>query len=279
MLEMILATLKNFAENPNESWGEPTDGWGNPTDISIGKEARVTVEQGDRNTARICSGTYTEEQYADFEQQLARVEQTGGGTAVFPGDPGSLPSSLCVLECPKCHNAFWTSYEVIGTLCYTCNLDKLCPVLPGRHITARWKRDEWSMEAHGDIGFKNEIEFRWYNQNGNGNVCHQGLTVRRSEDGKIRTLIFSTIAFGTSKCYTVTHEFANFDKAPYKAASTKFAVRDSISVSFDEYEYRYKKVLNDKPFDDLVICLMRAMMPQWMLFKHRPRNPANGCFA
>ena len=272
-LELLRRTLINFVGKPNESWGEPTDGHGNPSDINTGKQARVNVEQSDRNTARINSGTYTKEQYDDFYRQLDGVERHGRGTAYFSGDPDNLPESLPERECPQCEKAFRSAKADWKAKCYSCCLEELCPALPGKHITAYWRRDEWRMEAHGDIGFRNEMTFEWYNSNSHGNTCHQGVVVHRNADGAIRKLVFSTVASRSRRCYTVT-----FDR---EANSVKFARADNVSNirTSDVADNNYAKFVAMEELDDLVLDLMEAKLPSWMLYKHRPRNPANGCFA
>ena len=271
-LNLLLQTLINFVGKPNESWGEPTDGNGKPADINTGQQARVTVEQADRNTARLNSGTYTKEQYDDFDHQLGQVERDGRGTAYFSGDPNGLPANVPERAC-SCGKTFRSAKTDDEVKCYECNLDQLCPVLPGRHVTAYWRRDEWRLHAFGDIGFHNEMTFQWYNSNSHGNVCHQGLVVHRNTNGTIRKLVFSTVASRSRRCYAVT-----FDR---EANSIKFARVDNVSSirSSDVADNSYSKFVAMEELDDIVLDLMEAMLPSWMLYKHRPRDPANGCFA
>lgn len=272
-LNLLLQTLTNFAGNPNESWGEPNDGYGNPTDINFGKQARVNIEQADRNTARLYSGTYTKEQYDDFRRQLGTVERDGCGTAYFSGDTDNLPESIPERTCSQCNKTFQSVKTGAEVKCYACCLEQLCPVLPGKRITAYWHRDEWRLHAFGDIGFRNEMTFQWYNSNSNGNVCHQELVVHRNTEGTIRKLVFSTVASRSRRCYAVT-----FDR---EANSIKFARVDNVfSIrSSDVADNSYSKFDTMEELDDVVLDLMEAMLPTWMLYKHRPRNPANGCFA
>jgi len=272
-LNLLLQTLINFVGNPNESWGEPNDGYGNPTDINVGKPARVNTEQADRNTARLNSGTYTKEQYDDFYRQLGAVERSGSGTAYFSGDPDNLSESIPERTCSQCNKTFRSANIDTKVKCYACCLDQLCPVLPGRHIIAYWRRDEWRMEAHGDVGFRNEMTFFWHNSNSHGNVCHQGLVVHRDKKGTIRKLVFSTVSSRARRCYAVT-----FDR---EVNSIKLAYADKVSSirSSDVADNNYTKFVAMEDLDDVVLDLMEAMLPSWMLYKHRPRNPANGCFA
>ncbi len=272
-LSLVLRTLINFAENPNESWGEPNDGDGNPTDINVGKQARVKVEQADRNTVRLHSGTYTKEQYDDFHRQLNAVERGGDGTAYFSGDPDNLPESVPKRTCSQCAKDFRSSKTEADVKCYVCCLEQLCPVLPDRHITAYWRRDGWYMEAHGDVGARNEMTFFWHNRNSKGNTCHQGMVVHRDAAGTICKIIFSTVASRARRCYAVT-----FDR---EANSVKLAHADNTSSIFrnNVADNNYVKFVAMKELDDTIIDLMEAMLPEWMLYTHRPRNPENGCFA
>jgi hypothetical protein len=222
-INVLKKTLLDFATNPDKSWGDATDGWGNPGGIDDTRVVRVSAEQGDRNTARMNSGTYTSEQYADFDYQLGIVERTGSGTAYFPGDPDNLPDDLPECICTQCRKSF-RSCKGYGN-CYHCELDRLCPPLPGRHINAHWNRDEWSLEAFGDIGFHNKLTFWWSN---------------------------------------------------LKGGSVSYSTCGRSGVNDDMYTSRYEEL---DELDPLVLDFILAMAPSWMLFEHRPRNPANGCFA
>jgi len=268
MLETLQKTLLSFANNPSQTWGVPTDGSGAPTGISTGIEARVTVQQADRNTARLNSGTYTQEQYDNFNLQLAQVERTGSRAARFPGDPDGLPESMSEYTC-SCGERFRTCLIEPHVRRYQCNLDRLCPVLPGRHIRAYWRRgDGWKMEVHGDVGFRNEMTFWWSNDNSGGNASHQGLTVHRDDKGVIRKLVFSTVASNANRCYVVTFNVAAYSTVTCAYYNSRSLVNDS-----------FVKPVAVQEFDPLVVDLIIAMLPSWMLFAHRPRNPANGCFA
>jgi len=269
-LTTLRQTLINFAGDPSKSWGQASDGWGNPTDINSGREARVSVEQADRNTARLNSGTYTQAQYDDFDRQLGQVERGELGTAVFSGDPHNLPGAMPVLVCVDCDTEFMTTKTDYSkpVRCYDCELKRLCPALPGEHIRCFWRRDDgWSMEAHGDVGFHNEMNFWWCNHNSGGNASHQGLVVRRDQEGKITKVILSTVASAANCCYDITFDL--------EANTIGYAVRDRRDVQLDNV---YAKRTELEELDPIVLDLVVAMVPTWMLYIHRPRS-ANGCFA
>jgi len=274
-LNLLLQTLINFAGNPNESWGEPNDGHSNPTDINVGKPARVNTEQADRNTARLNSGTYTKEQYDDFYRKLGAVDRGEHGTAYFSGEPDNLPESVPERTCTQCQKTFRSANTDAEVKCYACCLDELCPMLPGRHITAYWRRDEWRMEAHGDVGFRNEMSFFWHNSNSMGNTCHQGLVVHRNTKGVIQKIVFSTVSSRARRCYTVTFN-RETNSVTLARADGGYNIRSS-----DVTDSNYSKFVEVEmeEIDDLILDLMEAKLPSWMLYKHRPRDPANGCFA
>jgi hypothetical protein len=265
-INVLKKTLLDFATNPDKSWGDATDGWGNPGGIDDTRVVRVSAEQGDRNTARMNSGTYTSEQYADFDYQLGIVERTGSGTAYFPGDPDNLPDDLPECICTQCRKSFRSCKGYCN--CYHCELDRLCPPLPGRHINAHWNRDEWSLEAFGDIGFHNKLTFWWSNRNSGGNAQHQGLTLYRDRDGEATKMVFTTSATNARRRYRITFDL--------KGGSVSYSTCGRSGVNDDMYTSRYEEL---DELDPLVLDFILAMAPSWMLFEHRPRNPANGCFA
>lgn len=265
-------TLLNFVGNPNESWGEPNDGNGNPVDLKMGEQIRRSSDQSDINTARLNSGTYTPEQKDDFWRQVCQTEHRSGTapTPYFPGDPDDLPTSTPERICSQCGKTF-RSVTDEKAKCFNCSLEALCPVLPGRHIRAYWRRDGWWLECFGDIGFRNEMTFRWSNRTSGGNVCHQSLTVYRTAEGNVRKLIFSTVASAAKRCYRVMFDL--------EADAVKFARADNVCriVSDDVRDDNYAKCVEMKELDDVVLDLMVAMLPSWMLYTHYPRR--NGCFA
>ena len=272
-IRTLQGTLLNFVANPNESWGEPDDGNGNPVDLKAGEQIRRTPDQADINTARLNSGTYTPDQKDDFWQQVCKTEHRSGTapTPCFPGDPDELPTSIPERTCSQCGKTFRSAKTDKKVKCFNCSLEALCPVLPGRHIRAYWDRDGWWLEGFGDIGFHNEMTFRWSNRTSGGNVCHQSLTVHRTAEEGIRKLILSTVASAAKRCYMATFDL--------ETDSIKFARADNVCciVSDDVRDDNYTKFVEMKKLDDVVLDLMVAMLPSWMLYKHYPRR--NGCFA
>lgn len=256
-------TLVNFVENPSESWGQAHGGDLQPIDLTKGFQARVTIEQGDINTARCNSGTYTEEQNADFNLQCSTVERIGYGTAYFSGNPNDLPDTVPERICP-CGKKFRSAHTDEDIICYECNLAIMCPMLPGRHIKAYWDHDVWHLTAFGDVGFHNEMTYWWYNRNSHGNTAHQGLVVKRTKEGAIRTIVFSTAAVTANRCYVITFDL--------EANTTTLSVRKTRYVNAEGCGEPLE-------LDNLVLDFMVAMTPAWMLFEHRPRDPRNGCFA
>lgn len=265
--------LLDFVGNPNKSWGEPNDGNGNPVDIQVGEQVRRTPDQSDINTARLNSGTYTPEQHDNFWQQVCQTENRSGiaPTPCFPGDPDELPASILETTCSQCGKTFRSVKTEEKVKCFDCSLGELCPVLPGRHIMAFWRRDGWWMEGWGDIGFHNEMNFRWSNQTSGGNVCHQSLAVHRTAEGNIQKLVLSTVASAAERCYKVTFDL--------EADSIKFARVDNVcSIKSDDVRHdNYAKFIEMNELDDIVLDLMVAMLPSWMLYTHHPLR--NGCFA
>lgn len=265
-------TLLNFVGNPNESWGEPNDGNGNSVDLKVGEQVRRTPDQADINTARLNSGTYTSEEHDDFWKQLCATEHRGG-TAYFPGDPDQLSANIPERICSQCGKTFRSVKTEEKVKCFNCCMDELCPVLPGQHIQAYWRRDSWWLEGFGDIGWYNEMTFRWSNRTSGGNVCHQSLEVFRTAEGKVRKLVLSTVASEAKRCYRVAFDL--------EKDTVKFVRTDNaISIKSDDMtDDNYAKFVELKELDDLALDLMVAMVPSWMLYTHHPRNPANGCFA
>lgn len=257
--ELIKRILISFVEDPNKSWG-------NPTSDETRWHVQVNVEQADRNTARLISGTYTPEQYADFQQQLCQVERNEIKTAYFIGDPNILPENVPKRICSHCGKTFKSASTDENVKCYDCNLDQLRLELPGRHFKAWWERDEWSMQAFGDTGHSNKMTFWWYNDNSSGNVCHQGLVVRRTAKGNIQSLRFSSVAYNAGRCYIIIFNL--------EEGSAVFYVCDTINVNDDSWKLWH----GVDEFDPVIFDLIIAMLPAWMLYEHRPRNPENGCF-
>jgi len=265
--------LLNFIGNPNKSWGEPDDGDGKPVDLKVGKQVRRTPDQSDINAARLKSGTYTQEQNRDYGKQVCETEYRSGTapTPYFPGDPDELPTSIPERTCSQCGKIFRSAKTDETIRCFNCSLEALCPVLPGRRIIAYWRRDGWLLEGFGDIGFHNEMTFRWSNRTSGGNVCHQSLTVYRTGEGGIRKLVLSTVASAAERCYQVTFDL--------ETDSVKFACADDVSrISSDDVrDDNYAKFVEMKELDNVVLDLMVAMIPSWMLYTHYPLR--NGCFA
>ena len=264
-------TLINFAGDPNKAWGQPTNGWGESANVNVGTISRVPVELADRNAARYASGTYTPAQLVDFEQQLAQIEKGNLTTAIFPGDPHRLPDTLPELPCPQCSRPFRSKYNDepdTRIACYDCAIDHMCPPLPFRNIRCFWDRDDWHMEAFGMVGVRNELTFWWHNRNSGGNTGHQGLFVQRNREGEIVHMRFSTVAMSAHRCYVISFNLL--------ANTTTFALRSRASVSEGD---TYGKTTQLEELDPIVLDLAVAMLPTWMLYEHRPRNPANGCFA
>lgn len=265
--------LLNFVDNPNKSWGEPDDGNGNPVDLKVGEQIRRTPDQADINTARLNSGTYTPEQHDNFWRQVCQTENRSGiaPTPRFPGDPDELPASIPERTCSQCGKTFRSVKTKEEVKCFDCSLEALCPVLTGRHIRAYWRRDGWWLECFGDIGFHNKMTFRWSNRTSGGNVCHQALTVYRTTEGDIRKLVFSTLASAAECCYRVTFDL--------EADSIKFArTKDKVCTikSDDVRDNNYANFVEIKKLDNIVLDLMVAMIPSWMLYTYHPRR--NGCF-
>jgi len=266
LLTTLRQTLINFAGNPDESWGTPTSGE-SPTSASAGGVARVPIEQADRNTARLSSGAYTPGQYAAFDHQLGQLEQSGSGTARFPGNPDGLPVQVPERKCATCGKTFRSVHADEKVNCYNCVLDQLCPALPGRHIRCHWRRDGWRMEAFGDVGFRNELTYWWSNENSGGNASHQGLVVRRDQEGAILKMVLSTVASTALCCYDVTFDLVE--------NTIRFASRNRRTVNLDD---THGKRVVLEVLDDIVFDLILAMLPSRMIYAHRPRDITNGCF-
>lgn len=268
-IRTLQGTLLNFIGNPNESWGEPNDGNGNPVDLKLGKQVCRTPDQADINTARLNSGTYTLEQKEDFWEQVCHIEHHGG-TAYFSGNPDQLPADIPERTCSQCGRTFRSVKTDEKVQCFDCSLVELCPVLPGRHIRAYWRHDGWRLEVFGDIGFCNEMSFSWSNRTSGGNVCHQDLEVYRTAEGKVLKLVLSTFASAAKRCYRVTFDL--------EADSVKFTRVDNVCriMSGDIRDDNYAEFVEMKELDDVVLDLMVAMIPSWMLHAHHPLK--NGCF-
>lgn len=267
--------LLNFVDNPNKSWGELNDGNGNPVDLKVGKQVRRTPDQTDINAARLNSGTYTPEQEADWGQQVCQTENRSGTapTPCFPGDPDELPTSIPERNCSQCGKTFRSVKTKKEVKCFNCSLEALCPVLPGLHIMAFWKNCKgWWLEGfcHFDDPH-NKMTFRWSNRTSGGNICHQNLEVYRTADGKVRKLVLSTVASAAERCYKVTFDL--------ETDSVRFACADNVSTirSDDVKDGNYAKFIEMEKFDNVVLDLMVAMIPSWMLYTYYPLR--NGCFA
>lgn len=269
-IRTLQGTLLNFVGNPNESWNEPNDGNGNPVDLKVGEQVRRTPDQADINTARLNSGTYTPEQHDDFWKEVCATEHRGG-TVYFPGDPDGLSADIPERTCSQCSKAFRSVKTEEKVKCFNCCMDELCPMLPGRHIQAYWRRDGWWLEAFGDTGFHNKMTFRWSNRTSVGNTCHQSLEVHRTAEGNIHKLVLSTVASTAERCYRVTFDL--------EAHSVKFSHADNVCDirSDDVRDDKYAKFTEMDELDGIVLDLVVAMIPSWMLYSHHPRR--NGCFA
>ncbi|MBI2797806.1 hypothetical protein HYX70_00720 [Candidatus Saccharibacteria bacterium] len=267
-LDTLLKTLLNFVADPEKAWGEGSDGWSKPTNIKLGKPGRVQVEQADRNTARLLSGAYTPEQHAEFERQLGVVERTGAGTAYFPGNPDSLPIDMPKQHCSSCGKSFRACYLGADMQCYNCVLNSLCPMQPWRDIRCFWRRDIWSMEAFGRYGTRNELTFWWHNSNSGGNIAHQGLNILQNNELEVTKMVFSTAAVNAGCAYYVEHY-------PRVGGETSYSVYSQPYVRRDQYG----RSTPIEAIEPLVLDLMEAMLPSWMLHEYRPRNPINGCYS
>ena len=261
-LETLKWAMLDFAQDPCKSWGSLSDG----EQFLDGQQASVTVEQSDRNTARLDSGTYDREQFDSFNQMLAEVEHAGYGTARFYG---GLPSTLEFSPiCTKCQKQFASSLADADT-CYECCLKRLCPPLPGRQIRHWWYHEEnlWSLTLHGDVGFHNELTYWWSNRNSGGNTHHQGLVVHRTCEGVVKKLVFTTAAENANCRYRIVWDL--------EADTTKFYTASRADV----HDNMYTPVQTElDELDPFVLDFIVAMTPSFMLYVHRPRNFANGCF-
>ena len=255
-LEILQAIMLDFATNPCKSWGDL------PNDVQFldGHQASVTIEQSDRNTARLQSGTYTPAQLGYFNHQLAQVEGSGCGTAYFDS---YMPDSLEFEHtCTGCQKPFASCLADADT-CYECCLKRLCPPLPGRQIHHRWKHDDgiWDLEVHGDVGFHNEIHYWWSNHNTGSNVGHQGLVAYRTPEGSIKKLVFTTAAQSAYRRYQIVWDL--------EANTTKFYMAARASVNDDTYTPKQAELDELDPF---ILDFIVAMTPAFMLYAHWPRN-------
>ena len=262
-LDTLKAVLIDFANDPCKSWGGLRDG----EQFMNGSPARVAIEQGDRNTARLLSGTYTASQLGDFERQLGSVETAGHGTAYFGNFiPDALEYSP---TCVNCNTPFASSLREADT-CYNCCLLRLCPTLPGRHFQHWWGLDRdslWTLYVFGDVGFHDTATYWWHNRNSGGNTGHQALVVSRAADGSIKRLVFTTVSQNAQRRYRIIWDL--------EAQTTRFFTCPRRYVNDDEYTPRSTEL---DELDALVLDLIVAMTPEFMIYNHRPRNPANGCF-
>jgi len=261
--ETLQAAMLDFATNPCKSWGDLPNG----EQFLDGKPASVTIEQSDRNTARLGSGTYTQAQYDDFDRQLAQVESSGYGTPYFSG---LMPDVLEFQStCVNCRKPFASCLDDADT-CYDCCLKRLCPPLPGRQVSHWWHHDDdrlWTLQVHGDVGFHNEVHYWWSNRNTGSNVGHQGLIAYRTSEGTIKKLVFTTASQGANRRYQIVWDL--------EAKTAEFYSCARASVNDDMYTPRSTKLDELDPF---ILDFIVAMTPAFMLYQHRPRNPANGCF-
>lgn len=262
-LDTLEKAMLDFAANPCKSWGDTRGG----EQFMDGCQASVIVGQSDRNTARLLSGTYTQAQHDDFDRQLAQVESGGHGTPYF----SSLVPDVLEYQptCVDCGKPFASCLNDADT-CYDCCLKRLCPPLPGRQVSHWWKHDDglWTLQVHGDVGFHNELHYWWSNHNTGSNVGHQGLIAYRTPEGAIKKLVFTTASQNANRRYRIVWDL--------EARTTKFFTATRASVVDDTYTPKETE-LND--LDPFVLDFIVAMTPAFMLYKHRPRNPANGCFA
>lgn len=254
-LRELREVLLDFAQNPCKSWGELPSG----VQFMDGTAASLAITQGDRNTARIQSGTFSSAQDEDFRRQLERVE-SGGGTAVF--DP-ILPELLeFEATCQDCQKKFASSWAD-ALHCYNCSLQRLCPPLPGRQVQHWWYRDDrlWTLQVHGDVGFHNELHYWWYNRISGGNVSHQGLVAYRTPEGVIKKLVLTTVARNAHCRYRFVFDLETDTTLCYKGPNTK--------VNDDECTRPAQEITPAEPLT-LVIDFVVGMVPAFMLYKHLP---------
>lgn len=258
-LRFLEKLLLDFVQDPNKSWGEPAE-------IIKGKSIRLQVEPGDRNSARIASGTYTPEQYADFNRQLGEVEMGHIRTAYFPGDPSNLPKHIPERVC-QCGRVFRSERTEEDVECYECNLDRFCITGTDPGVKMHWLRDPWTLEAHSRVDPNRYMEFWWYNRNSGGNNCHQALQVYRDEQGAVSRLVFSSFVAQTRYCYRF--EF-NKGQSEVKMAQ----VKDVECIKSDDFTAdNYSQFFNELwKLDPIVLDLLLAMLPSWMLYAHTPRE-------
>lgn len=181
---VLIERLTAFATNPAAFWGSD----------SIGANVIRNIETGDRNTARVLAGDYTDAEYADFDAQCVEIERYGSGTAYFPGEPNSLPGSVgIVIECSTCGNPFRTN-SALAKSCYDCVLERICPA-PEPHsgpFREYWKRGEWSCMANGIYGYRNQVDFFWDKSRYGTSSAKQGIQVNGSL-GSPTAMTFSTV--------------------------------------------------------------------------------------
>jgi hypothetical protein len=122
--------------------------------------------------------------------------------------------------------------------------------------------------VHGDVGFHNEIHYWWSNSNTGSNVEHQGLIAYRTPESIIKKLVFTTAATNAYRRYRIVWDL--------EAKTTKFYTVARASVNDDMYTPVQTELEELDPF---VLDFIVAMTPAIMLYEHRPRDPANGCFA
>jgi hypothetical protein len=118
------------------------------------------------------------------------------------------------------------------------------------------------------VGFHNEIHYWWSNSNTGSNVGHQGLIAYRTPEGTIKKLVFTTAAQNAYRRYRIIFDL--------EAKTTKFYTAPRDSVNNNEYTPKQTELEELDPF---ILDFIVGMMPAFMLYEHRPRNSANGCFA
>lgn len=257
-LHTLRQILVSFVSDPSKSWGQATDGNQNPVDITTGREVRVRQEQSDCNTARLQSQSYTYKQYDDFFRQCDQIEQQGHGTARFSGDPDNLPEEIPERTCYLCIKTFRSqSKDDEPVMCYHCNLDRLCPVLPGREIRAYWRRAEWWLSADGDIGDRNKVTFCWHHNRSHSNVGHQALNVKRDRQSVIHKMELWTADSSANRCYVVIFDL-DADTIIYATTTNRYVDGPASHLNKNAAE----------AFDTKIIDFIVGMVPEWMLKIH-----------
>ena len=152
-LDSLKALVLSIVDNPRNFWGEPTS--------EHEEQSRVQVEQGDVNTARLSSGTYTQEDLDSFNRQESEIEAKGitGSAPFFGGSPDHLPESIPERLCSKCGKTFRSVRTEEKVDCFNCVLDRLCPELPWIWHTATFKREGWDLQLFEQRGRRQHLRF------------------------------------------------------------------------------------------------------------------------